>query len=744
MHLKEITLQGFKTFARKTTIAFLDPKPDHQGITAIVGPNGSGKSNVADAVRWVLGEQSMKALRSASAHDVIFSGANGKARAGFADVTVTFGDTEHIEGIESSELALTRRLYRDGESQYLMNGQSVRLQDIHMLLAQANVGQKSYAIINQGHIDHILSASPEERKAFFDDATGVKPLQLKRHKALLKIDGTRKNLSQAERLLEEIAPRLRTLKRLVRRLGEREEIEAQLKEKNVHYFGTLWNTLGQQLATEMKVFASHEKVVREQTAALEKEHAVFHAMEKADAAEPSKTSGSKEIAALQTRYETLQSQRDALREKRFAIEKDMELARAKSTSHWGPLPLAKIIEHVSSIATLVAALRKKIKGGTLSESDLDELESASSILVTRLQKPAPEVAKPDIEKQKETAVLFKQDAALVKEIEAVKAQMQSLASASKNERQELFALQRRLFAAQETLHSAEGQLSERRVALARLETRREDLEKEMKEAIGEVAREAKAYTKGADVDALYPEIQQLRHTLDLIGGIDEETVAEYKEAQERHDFLDGQITDLMQALTDTEKIIRELDEQIKKTSSQSFKNIQQHFEHYFKVLFHGGSARLEEVRAGDLDEIVPGNDSESQKPIANSHKPSDVIGIDIQATPPGKKLKSINLLSGGERALTSIALISAVMATNPSPFVILDEVDAALDEANTVRFAEIVQELSAHTQFILITHNRATMHAADALYGVSMGQDGVSQLLSVKLEDVAARGTARR
>jgi chromosome segregation protein len=121
-----------------------------------------------------------------------------------------------------------------------------------------------------------------------------------------------------------------------------------------------------------------------------------------------------------------------------------------------------------------------------------------------------------------------------------------------------------------------------------------------------------------------------------------------------------------------------------------------------------------------------------------------VVGIDIQATPPGKRLKSLNLLSGGERALTSIALISAIMAVNPAPFVVLDEVDAALDEANTYRFANILAELSHLTQFVIITHNRATMEKADLLYGVTMGDEGISHLLSVKLEELGDIGSARR
>ena len=178
-------------------------------------------------------------------------------------------------------------------------------------------------------------------------------------------------------------------------------------------------------------------------------------------------------------------------------------------------------------------------------------------------------------------------------------------------------------------------------------------------------------------------------------------------------------------------------------------------------MFGGGSCSLIKLKAEDnknekthvtldraMEEMAEEHieeDSISEAALKRFRKRRDsVSGIDIQATPPGKKLKALNLLSGGERALTSIALLSAIMATNPSPFVVLDEVDAALDEANTIRFANILDDLQKLTQFIVITHNRATMEHADLLYGVTMGDDGVSNLLSVSLADVEENGTARR
>ncbi len=759
MYLKELTLQGFKTFAKKTTLKFMEPTAGSCGITAIVGPNGSGKSNVADALRWVLGEQRIKTLRGKAASDVIFSGSDGKTRSGFAEVIVTFGDVSGIDGIDFSELTITRRLYRDGESQYQINNQTSRLSDIHMLLAQANVGQKSYSIINQGQIDHILVATPEERKDFFDDATGVKPLQLKRHSASLKIRRTRDNLSQAELLVEEIAPRLRTLRRLVRRLSQREEVEVELKEKHIQYYGTLWNTIQEQLKTELSMFDKIDASVKEQSGTLEKERAEFKKMEEASkAAEKAEKDKTTEvISELQNKYEELQERRGKVREARFEIEKAIELAKVKAVSSWTPLPLSKIIEGLANLRSTLSELKKKLADGKLDSGDLDNAFKDSEHLLGRLQKPVPEESKTDPKLIAQIKEFENDDAKLVAELMLVKQAMQSSASESKQERNELFALQRRMMEAQERLHSLESQLNDRRVALARLETRNEDLERDMKEILVGDMKAAQEYLDGADTDKLYPEIQSLRHKIELIGGIDDETVKEFEEANERHEFLENQIADLVQALSDTEKIVRELDDQIKLQSSRLFKDIQQHFEHYFKILFKGGKAGLVEIKEKDVQQEIPlpmvgGTVNEAgleleeleEKPKMTKHELDRVIGVDIFATPPGKKLKSINLLSGGERALTSIALISAVMATNPSPFVVLDEVDAALDEANTIRFAEIVSELCVHTQFIVITHNRATMHKADALYGVSMGKDGVSQLLSVKLESVAGESTARR
>jgi len=188
-----------------------------------------------------------------------------------------------------------------------------------------------------------------------------------------------------------------------------------------------------------------------------------------------------------------------------------------------------------------------------------------------------------------------------------------------------------------------------------------------------------------------------------------------------------------------ENLISDLDETIHKEFSKNFRVINEHFEHYFKILFRGGKAKLllEERVEESIDAENPENEAEEDDKKIKERKIAEnrIVGIEIKANPPGKKISSVNMLSGGERSLTAIALICAIISANPSPFVVLDEVDAALDEANTHRFAGIIEELSHKTQFIVITHNRATMEKSQMLYGVTMGQDGISKILSIKLEE---------
>ncbi|MBX4188357.1 MAG: hypothetical protein KW793_04470, partial [Candidatus Doudnabacteria bacterium] len=282
------------------------------------------------------------------------------------------------------------------------------------------------------------------------------------------------------------------------------------------------------------------------------------------------------------------------------------------------------------------------------------------------------------------------------------------------------------------------------VEKARIETRLEAINKEAQNALGTKLDQLHQH-KEAQVPAdLTNKIVKLKHQLELAGGIDETTMQEYRETEERFNYLTQQSQDLSKAVLDLKTVIEELDAVIKNQFSEAFDKISEKFSEYFRILFNGGRAQMtlqrsaiisdddqsaEDQETDDEDEVPAGVDGVRAKKAQ-----TEISGIEIKATPPGKKLASIAALSGGERALTAIALLCAMLASYPSPFVVLDEVDAALDEANSIRLGKILGTLSNKTQFIAITHNRETMRQAHTLYGVTMTDEGISKILSLKLE----------
>jgi len=345
---------------------------------------------------------------------------------------------------------------------------------------------------------------------------------------------------------------------------------------------------------------------------------------------------------------------------------------------------------------------------------------------------------------------------MTKQIEDAQSKLKQFNEEQERKRQHLLQLQRSLASLQTEVNSINNELNNLKITGARVETRLEDLENEIRADFGDLGI-IKQYQPQETLDKndAVARIKNLKHQLELIGGIDPEVEKEYHETKSRFDFLDGQTTDLNDTIKSLEDIIKELDLNIKERFDKEFKIIEEKFQEYFKILFNGGNAKIIKVMADEMIEAEPTNETASESnpeapqmtaneaalkriKLLQRYDSTGLAGIEIVATPPGKKIQSIAMLSGGERALTAIALICAIISANPSPFVVLDEVDAALDEANSDRLAKILEDLSHKTQFIVITHNRAPMRKAAILYGVTMGDDSVSKLLSVKLEDIKA------
>ena len=734
MYLKRLELQGFKTFAQKTSLEFVLDTSGRRGVTAVVGPNGSGKSNVADSLRWVMGEQSLKLLRGKKSEDVIFAGSEKRSRAGFCEVTMVLENDDKPE-LGMSEIAVTRRLYRDGQSEYEVNRQTARLQDVQLLLAQAGIGQRTYSVIGQGMVDQVLVAGPAERKEFFDEAFGLKPFQLKRTSAWNKMTASREHLAQTDLLLQELGPRLASLERQVKRLQEREGIEQELRSLEKLHYGRQWAEIrrGYQAAAAKMDQAKQEIGTREAAAkALEQELAK---MEK----DVPVNEGFQEI---RKKLDELNRERGRIREEQLKLDTKRAVAAVRAEKPWSPLPLSKIIEGIEELRAKHQALSKAVQATepdvALIRQLVSEVQALGDGLVGKLQRPAPEpeqVPSVNPEIEAEAQALSEALALVTEQARESERELDAWNARERDQRSHLFELQRQLTSKRQEIHGIERQASDAAIELARYETRREGFLQELRVQAAALEPELEILADAAASQTSAPDtgsrLQRLRSQLEWIGGIDPEVMKEHAETKERHSFLSQQADDVRASLAALETVIRELDQTIHERSKSAFADLNREFAKFFKTLFGGGDAKLMEVQSepetDDQGNVIAEEDGENTERI---------VGIDIQVTPPGKTFKSISLLSGGERALTSIALICAIMAINPSPFVVLDEVDAALDESNSRKFAEIVASLADKTQFVVISHNRATMAQANVLYGVTMGGDGVSQLLSVKFEDI--------
>jgi len=746
MYLQRLELQGFKSFANKTAIVFSETgEGGRRGLTAIVGPNGSGKSNIADAMRWVMGEQSLKQLRGKKSEDVIFSGSDKRSKLGMAEVSLFLrnengtrapdAEAESIDALLTApEVVITRRLYRDGTSEYLVNNTRSRLQDIHLLLAKANVGERSYAIIGQGMVDRFLFLSAEERKEAIDEAAGIRHLQLKKGDAERKLEATQENLREAGLLLAEIEPRLRSLSRQVKRLNEREEFEKELRALQAKHYGGMYRHLLNETNAYRKAVGQGEKAVADKEVDLRAVERKLDTLEKAE-------TPSGKLLEFQKELEALHAERARHRDRAFELRVAAERTKGRQ------MPMAAVIAAIEGVQSDERALLQKIKSATTLE-DLAALKTVAEALDRRLTELLSTVRgeTSNKENEKQLAELERSSEAVASNIAGVQEKIRAASKSDVEQKSAFFALQREYQGLLEVVTGLRSGLGEQRIALAKTEQRLEDLVGEIQNEM-QIANVSEAM-QGAATDATEPSaevmhhINRLKQQLAMIGGIDTEVVREHALTATRYETLKTQYDDLVSAQEKLVALGKELTASIDGAFSVAFKKINTEFEKFFKLLFGGGNAKLiylepETIAEDEHDETEGAEGAEGAPAKQVRTKP----GIDIHAQPPGKRVKTITVLSGGERALTAIALISAIIAVNPSPFVVLDEVDAALDEANSIRFADIVYELTTKTQFIVVTHNRYTMERAGLIYGVTMGDDAVSKMLSIKLEQAVATST---
>jgi chromosome segregation protein len=695
MRLTSLDIQGFKSFATKTHLSFTS------GVTGVIGPNGSGKSNVAEAIRFVLGEQSMKALRSKDRADVLYSG--HAKHAPFARVTLNFDNESGRFPIQTGEISIARTLHKNGDSEYSINSEPVRLIDLQQMLAEAGIGAKSYTVISQGMIDQYLTASPEGRRELFNEATGIKSLQIKVAQSQQKLNKSREHAHEVETILEELSPRLKFLQRQMSRYDERDDYVVSFTAMQKEFYHSTWHEMN----TEKIKISNEYTIIQKQIVEARSSRMQAETEALAEAAHKNPKEAllyelSSERAHYALSFETekaeLTTSLEEIAKKIKELEKKVSTTTSTSAQSIRKTLLAckdfvdQIVHGMTPERAVAIRLLKTISD-TLTHPE--SADNSPRIVLAQLVAVEEEQRRhlhrlPIIEKPSDKKITE-----LKSQIEKIKTQV-SNPHANTNADQ---AREKEL-TAERTGASLTAHMEEKTRSLA-------ELEREITRECGAEALQQMQTTTPAGHRPSEAALRTLATKISTIGERDELVAKEYEETKQRHDALETQLQDVTETMGKIQTGIDEITKTMQHQFDQQFSQIQIQFSEYFTHLFGGGSAELT----------------------------SDAEGIHITVIPPQKKARQITLLSGGERALTSIALLFAILDAQKPPFIVLDEVDAALDEANSHRFARLLKKHASITQSIVISHNRETMSQSDLLYGVTMHKNGISSIYSVKIVD---------
>ena len=727
MQLKRLELSGFKSFAKNTLLEF--PVP----ISAVVGPNGSGKSNVADAIRWVLGEQSIKSLRGKRGEDLIFAGSSNVSRMPKASAVLVFDNAGREFPLEPAraggfeEVSIGRRVYRDGLNDYLINGSEVRLKDIVELLAKVGFGSSQHHIIGQGEADRILYSSPSERREMIEDALGLKIFHLRRMEAGRKLERASENIQQVEALRKEIQPHLKFLKSQAEKFKVASELREKLKSEFQIYLSrklAMIDQRGREVgerkhgpASELKKIESEIASVRERIEREEKKEAKEPGRNKL-LEEKLKKARKDEMASLRElgRLEgviAVQERGSNRAVEEVVPKKDVEKILSALTQRVDQAlkenALEKILAILGDIKKSVFEFLQNLPGqkktGEFSLEDNKKGLSELKLKIERLQKEGRELSE---------------------EYEREASRARKEAEETRKDEKRFYHLELEAGKLKDALRSIE--LEEEKVKLLRDEYGRE-LEEARAYTGGEIAK-GEPFSSPEELEDFRKKLERIKIKLEEAGGIDPAVLKEYREISSRDEFLDKELSDLTESREKLREVMKELEDRLKHDFKSGVSKINEEFQKFFHTMFGGGKASLKVIEKTHRKESDESEESGEVEEVEE--------GIDISVDLPRKRIKSLEMLSGGERALTSIALLFAVSAVHPPPFLVLDETDAALDEANSQRYAKMLEDLSKTTQLIVITHNRTTMKYAGILYGVTMGSDGVSKLLSIKFEEAGA------
>ena len=791
MEFKKIQLNGFKSFADKTNFLI------ENGLTGIVGPNGCGKSNIVESLRWVMGETSAKSMRGSGMEDVIFSGTSNKASKNIAEVSVTVTNEKNegpIQYRELDEVNVRRKIEKDKGSKFYINDKEVRARDAQMFFADLSTGAHSPSMISQGRIGAIVTAKPADRRAILEEAAGISGLHVRRHEAELRLNAAENNLKRADELRRQQERQLVNLQKQAEEAARYKNMSEEIKkiEAGLYYLKLLEIDKEIKIENEINVEAETE-VTDFNNKIADLENLIKTETEKVTPLREKNIENLSKIQRLNLELQSLDEENTRIQDEIENIKKTLQTFEEDIGREKGI-----VIDANSNEKRLKEEKNELIEidskyYDTEKQSDND-LNTSKDKLQSEIEKVKELI---NSQKNQEAISALDNCKLLIEAYAGSYSKNENIKKESVKRNERIKVIDTEIESWKNLLSNSEkmvSQLTERKSKLndqlSRLDNQpklqaekkgqiTEGLrisEKEKKEneeiinstdekienlrlQLNEIQeqsiqiRERKA-SSGATVEGLKKRKNDLIDRINSELNLSEENilensnlfgVEELPDAVNQEDLLDkkkqereklGSVNlkadeetnkyeteikkmesdrvDLVTAIVKLKESINELNQKGRERLIEAFDKVDRKFNEVYTKLFNGGSAKLELVDADDPLEA----------------------GLEMLVSPPGKRLQSITLLSGGEQALTALSLIFAVFLTNPSPICVLDEVDAPLDDANVTRFCNLLDELTkiTDTKFIIVTHHALTMSKMNRLYGVTMPEKGISQLVAVDLQ----------
>ena len=791
MEFKKIQLNGFKSFAEKTNFLIED------GLTGIVGPNGCGKSNIVESLRWCMGETSAKSMRGSGMEDVIFSGTSNKPSKNIAEVSISLSNENKdgpIQYKELEEIHIRRKIEKDKGSKFYINDKEVRAKDAQMFFADLSTGAHSPSLISQGRIGALVTAKPVDRRAILEEAAGIAGLHARRHEAELRLGAAENNLKRADELRRQQEKQLAGLQKQAEEAAKYKLVSDEIKKIEAGLYYLRLRDIKNEINIENEINNDAESEVKKFNDQIEElEKHIKSETEKVSPIRDKNIENISRIQRLNLEIKGLDEENQRIDEEITNIKSslktiDEDIDREKSIVIDANSNEKRLKEEKNE---LIETDSKYYETEKQSNEDLDTAKNKLNIEIDKVK----ELIK--INKNDEAITILDNCRIIIDEYADSYSKNQNIKKESIKRNERIKVIEKEIESWKNLLMSSEKMINELNERKQKLIKKLEELEKQPQsqaEKKGQISeslrlaekekqeneiiieetdnkifnlnselnktkedtiqiRERKA-SSGATIEGLEKRKNDLLERIETELGLNENNILEFSNLEENEEFPDvvaqeefldekkrareklGSVNlradeetekyeneikkmeqdrqDLVTAIIKLKEGINELNQKGRERLLEAFERVNRKFNEVYTKLFNGGNAKLE---------------------LVDSDDPLDA-GLELLVSPPGKRLQSITLLSGGEQALTALSLIFAVFLSNPSPICVLDEVDAPLDDANVTRFCNLLYELTkiTNTRFIIVTHHALTMSKMDRLYGVTMPEKGVSQLVAVDLQ----------